>query len=581
MIGDKSDASAGRTEDAPIVLDLSMFDAITDASPNTVLVIDERGIIQAVSRSSLQNFNFAQMELLGQNISLLIPEAYNKNQPGYLESFRSVGEHRNMGGGREVVGQRKDATYFPMQFNVNEFRLGEQRAFVGVCYDISEHHRLNKRITQLATYDDLTGCINRRQFVEMLEKALLSCQQAEGRLGLLFIDLDGFKHINDSYGHGVGDRLLRKVAERLRVALRGTDMLGRVGGDEFVAFLMLNEDDKADLIAERLIESLKEPFSIDGIPLLASASIGISMFPEHGSSADKLINAADIAMYRGKADGGSGVCVFSQEMREENERSYRLVSCLRDALELGQLELHYQLQFDTRTYRPSGMEALLRWRNGDELVMPDQFISIALKYRLMPAITRWVINQACIDNAWLIELGVLDVPVAVNVCVDSFVDENFAQMVEQIIKDTGLPSGRLVLEVTEDVAMKGAEQVMRNSLALRSAGIHLAMDDFGTGYSSLGRLRSLQFHKLKIDRSFIAMLPGSTAEQEIVRATLSIARALGMEAIAEGIETQAQLAFLQAEGCNEGQGYWFAKPMPLEALITWLEVGGPKFREVL
>ncbi|MGE8064633.1 putative bifunctional diguanylate cyclase/phosphodiesterase [Pseudomonas sp. NPDC089569] len=578
MIGLEDSTSAGRKKDAPIVLDLSLFDAITDASPNTVLIIDERGIIQAVSRSVLQNFNFAREELLGQPICVLIPEAHDKPQPDYLESFRSATGHGINNGGREVEGQRKAGSCFPMQFNVNEFRLGEQRAFVGVCYDISERQRLTKRITQLATYDDLTGCINRHRFVDMLEKALFKCEQTDGRLALLFIDLDGFKQINDSYGHGVGDRLLKQVAERLRLALRGADILGRVGGDEFVAFLKLNEGDNAGQIAERLIKGLKALFMIDGVPLLVSASIGISLFPEHGGSADKLMNAADIAMYRGKAEGGGMVSMFNQDMREENERSYRLASFLREALEQGQFELHYQLQFDTRTYRPSGMEALLRWRDGYELVMPDQFIPIALKYRLMPAITRWVIGQACVDNAWLIELGILDVPVAVNVCVDSFVDEHFAQMVQEVTTDTGLPAGRLVLEVTEDVAMKGAEQVLRNSLALRNAGVHLAMDDFGTGYSSLGRLRSLQFHKLKIDRSFVAMLPGSTAEQEIVRATLSIARALGLQAIAEGIETREQLAFLQAEGCTEGQGYWFARPMPLEALITWL-VDGAGSRE--
>ncbi|WP_085582404.1 MULTISPECIES: bifunctional diguanylate cyclase/phosphodiesterase [unclassified Pseudomonas] len=571
MSQQKDDAPSGRHNDAPIVLDLSLFDAITDASPNTVLVIDERGIIQAASHSVLHNFNFAQVELLGQNLSVLLPEAYNQRQPTYLESFRNASRRRVVGGGREVLGQRKDGSYFPMQFNVNEFQLGGQRAFVGVCYDISERHRLTKRITQLATYDDLTGCINRHQFVEMLEKALGNCQQTNGRLGLLFIDLDGFKNINDSYGHGVGDRLLKQVAERLRLALRGGDILGRVGGDEFVAFLLLNDGDKAEQIADRLIKSLQQLFDIDGVPLLVSASIGISLFPEHGRSADKLINAADIAMYRGKSDGGGEVRIFSHEMREENERNYRLVSCLREALELGQFELHYQLQFDTRTFLPSGLEALIRWHHGDTLFAPGQFIAIAQKYRLMPAITRWVIRQACVDNAWLIKSGILDVPVAVNVCVDSFVDEQFVEVIQQMIKETGLPPERLVLEITEDVAMTGAEQAMRNSLAFRRSGIRLAMDDFGTGYSSLGRLRSLQFHKLKIDRSFVAMLPGSTADQEIVRAILSIARALGMQAIAEGIETREQLAFLQAEGCHEGQGYWFARPMPLEALITWVE----------
>lgn len=552
-------------------LKFSTLEAITEASLNAILIIDEFGIIQSANRSVLQSFGYTQEELKGRNVSTLMPDTYSRTHDGYLEHYRRTDERKIIGIGREVVGLRKDGSHFSMHLTVNEFYLEGRRAFIGICYDINERHRLTKRIAQLVTFDDLTGCFNRHQFVHMLEKSLKESIQPDYGLGVLFIDLDGFKQVNDNYGHFVGDRLLKQVAERLRGALRAADTLGRVGGDEFVASIILKKSDRVEDIAQRLVDSLDDLFDIDEVKITVSTSIGVSLFPEHGQSASELMSAADIAMYRAKASGGARTCLFNQEMRETNERAFRLVSRLREGLELNEFELYYQLQFDTRTHQPSGMEALLRWHDGDELVFPDQFIPVALKYGLMPAITRWVINQACLNNKWLIEHGVLDVPVAVNVSVDSFADEGFALMVEQVVNSSSLPSERLVLEITEDVAMTGSEHVLSHSMALRRRGIYLAMDDFGTGCSSLTRLRALQFHKLKIDRAFVAMLPGSKPDQEIVRAILSIANALNIQVIAEGIETEEQLAFLRDEGCNEGQGYWFAKPMPLEALIGWLK----------
>ena len=283
------------------------------------------------------------------------------------------------------------------------------------------------------------------------------------------------------------------------------------------------------------------------------------------------MNEADIAMYQAKVEGGACIRLFDQALRERSERVYRLLSCLRKAILLDQFELHYQLQFDMQTLQPCGMEALLRWRDGSNgLVAPDQFIPVAQEYGLMPSIGRWVIRRACRDNLALIESGLLDVAVAVNICAPLFSDPGFVTLVRQTLRDSGLPVDRLELEITEDVAMNASVHVLQTSAELHEAGIRLAMDDFGVGFSSLGRLKQLRFDKLKIDRSFVSGLPGNPSDQAIVQAILGIAQGLGMRTVAEGVETEAQLALLREGGCSQGQGFWFARPMPLEELTEWL-----------
>ena len=554
-------------------IDSALATAIFAAAVDGILVIDAQGIVQAVNRAMLEQFGFSEDELIGSNVSLLMPESHARTHNGYMESYRRSGRSEIIGKGREVMGRRKNGSCFPLHLSVNEFDQDGRRLFVGICHDISARRRLTERITFLATYDALTECVSRNPFIQALGQAIRTCSANGRQLAVLFIDLDGFKLINDNHGHPLGDRLLKAVAGRLRNCLRETDVLGRMGGDEFVAIVTLDgEPAMAEQICTRLLESLAEPFDMGVIMLSVRASIGIALFPEHGQAADELINAADLAMYQAKLIGGNRMQLFDREQREKDEQTYQMLKRLREAISLGRFELHYQLQFDMQTLQPSALEALLRWPDDEHgLIQPDQFIPLAAKYGLMPDISRWVIRQACADNARLIERGLLDVVVAVNVCAPFFGQTEFVGQVLQVLDDTGLPPNRLELEITEETAMSHSDSVLQNARELKKTGIGLVMDDFGIGFSSLGRLKQLQFDKLKIDRSFIAGLPDNDDDRAIVCMVLALARSLNIQTVAEGIEKRMQLACLQESGCDQGQGFWFARPIPLDELIDRLD----------
>lgn len=555
-------------------LESALTSAIFNAAVDAIMVIDSRGILKAANKSAERLFGFGVHEMLGQNVSILMPAPYAQQHDSYLNNYCTGGERKIIGIGREVMGRHKNGSCFPLHLSVGEFFHGEQKLFVGICHDISERRKFTEHIAFLAKYDGLTGCANRREFIEELSKAIQVCESSERKIAVLFIDLDGFKQINDNHGHRVGDRLLKLTAERFQKTLRDTDLLGRVGGDEFVVSIILDSaTETAYQIARRLLETLKEPFVIDNRALSVTASIGISLFPDDGITADEVINEADIAMYQAKVEGGNCIRLFDQALRDRSEQVYRLLSRLRKAITLEQFELHYQLQFDLNTMRPCGLEALLRWRDGKNgLVPPDQFIPVALEHGLMPTIGRWVINQACKDNLTLIKSELLDAPVAVNICAQLFSETEFCSLVNQTLIKTGLPANRLELEITEDVAMNSSAQVLQTSDELHKAGVSLAMDDFGVGFSSLDRLKKLRFDKLKIDRSFVSGLPDNSSDQAIVKAILGMAKGLDLITIAEGIESSEQISFLQEAGCVRGQGFIFAKPMPLKELIEWLRL---------
>lgn len=456
----------------------------------------------------------------------------------------------------------------PLHLSISEFQFNNQRMFVGICHDISERHRLSEQVAFLASYDSLTGCLNRHQFQQSLSETMRLYQTDGQRQAVLFIDLDDFKAINDNHGHGGGDRLLRQAAERLRGALPKSCLLGRVGGDEFAVLMPFDGGmNRASEIAHQLLHALRKPFDIDGRLLTVRASIGISLFQGGCQTADDLLNEADMAMYQAKRDGGACARFFDQTLRERAERTYRLLTRLRQAIEAQSFELHYQLQVDLQTRQPTGIEALLRWRDeGGQLIAPDEFLPVAHAYGLMPEIDRWVLQRACRDNMTLIRSGVLDVPVAVNISVPSFSAADFVSRVRQTLADTGLPPERLALELTEETAMSSLKQVRQNSDLLIRAGVSLSIDDFGVGFSSPSRLKELHFHTLKIDRSFVAGVPQSSSDVVIIQATLGLAAALGMRVVAEGIETAEQAEYLCSLGCAQGQGYWFARPLPLAQL---------------
>lgn len=565
---DISDAEGDRE-----YLDSALARAIFEAAADSILVIDGLGVVQAVNKAALSCFGYVETELLGQNISMLMPASDAKAHDGYMGHYLRTGERKIIGIGRELQGRRKNGEEFDLHLSIGEFLLHGKRMFVGICHDISERRRFTDRIAFLAAYDGLTGCLNRHHFLQSLSTAMRRCRRDGVRLAVLFLDLDGFKAINDNHGHGVGDRLLSLAAERLRRMLREADLLGRVGGDEFAVLLPMDEGASViEEVASRLLTGLRKPFDLDDMLLRVRASIGVSLFQGGEQTAGELLNEADIAMYQAKMDGGDCVRYFDQALRERSERSYHTLNRLRRTIAAEGFELHYQLQFDLQTLKPSGIEALLRWRNdAGELIMPGDFIPVALAYGLMSDIDRWVLQRACEDNMELIRSGLLDVRMAVNISVPGFGAPGFVDLVRQVLSDTGMMPQRLQLELTEETAMSEVLQIRRNSEILVQDGVSLAIDDFGVGFSSPSRLKELRFHQLKIDRSFIAGLPDNDSDRAIVQMVLGLANALGMDTIAEGVERKEQLEQLQALGCGYGQGYWFARPVPLEELQIWLK----------
>lgn len=566
-------------------LDLATLRTMLDASVDSILVIDEHGTIMACNRAVPQNFGYRIDELVGRNVSMLMPRGHRDRHDGYLQNYLDTGERRIIGIGREVNGRRKDGTEFPLHLSVGEFATAEGRFFFGICHDITERRELNDRIVRMATRDSLTGCLNRHHLVERIDRI----SEDRQRFCVLFIDLDGFKAVNDNHGHRLGDRVLTTVAERMRATLGDADLLGRVGGDEFVAVLADVDDACAgQRHARRLLDAMGQTLRIGEVTIGMSASIGVSLFPDHGESADELINHADVAMYHAKlsargdrqgpsgADDRSGATgdqayVFDSKLRDRTLKHYSTLNRLRQAIEAGRLEVHYQPQFDIATLEPCGLEALVRWREDDgTLVMPGEFIPIARRHGLKPALTRLVLERACRDNVALIRAGFPALPVAVNVSANTVNDPAFLPLVQATLAATGLPPRLLEIEITEDISLGASPQTLRNALDLIGSGVQLVMDDYGAGFSSLKHLKQLRFGKIKLDRGFISALPQSVEDQSIVRATLMMTREMRIPLLAEGVESEEQLDYLRAHGCEMGQGYWYARPMPFEQLVAFL-----------
>jgi diguanylate cyclase (GGDEF)-like protein len=394
-------------------------------------------------------------------------------------------------------------------------------------------------------------------------------QRSGTSVALLYVDLDDFKHVNDTLGHEEGDRLLQEMARRLPGCVRANDAVARLGGDEFIMVLEdIARPQQAARIAEKILEAIPAPFELSGIELRMSASIGISLSPLHGVTNDELLKAADAAMYRAKHEGGRSYQFFSRELTKQAMEQLTLRNALRHPSLHDQLVLHYQPQVALSTGRIVGVEALVRWHHPTQgLLSPGQFIPVAEEAGLIHTIGEWVLKTACIQaKAWQ-DMGYPPLRVAVNVSAQEIRTHAIVDRVERSLADTGLDASLLELEVTEG-ALQSGEEVLEMLEKLRRMGVRLALDDFGVGYSSLGSIQSLPFHRLKIDQSFIRDLPHDADDRSIARAVIAMGRSLRLEILAEGVETLAQLRILQDEGCDEVQGYLLGRPMLVEALDT-------------
>jgi diguanylate cyclase (GGDEF)-like protein/PAS domain S-box-containing protein len=425
----------------------------------------------------------------------------------------------------------------------------------------------------VATHDSLTGLPNRIMFNQRLSHAVTQAERYGRRLAVLFIDLDRFKIINDTLGHESGDALLREVAKRLTANLRAADTVARLGGDEFVVLVEeVSDPQYLAGIAQKLISALSTGFPVHGQEYHVTASIGVSTFPDDGVDLQTLLKNADIAMYRAKEQGRNAFRFYSAQMNVHSMERLTLESSLRRALERHELTLHYQPQVHLRSGDITGMEALVRWQHPElGLVAPDQFIQIAEETGLIVPIGEWVLHTACQAQRTWHEMGIQDVSVAVNLSPRQFVHGDLGKEILRALQRTGCPPNRLELEITEGMVMHSPERAVELMNALKDMGVAVAIDDFGTGYSSLAYLKRFPIDSLKIDRSFILDIPGDKGDAAITQAVIAMAHSLGLKVIAEGVETRAQFNFLRKHRCDEMQGYYFSRPLPLEQATSLLQ----------
>ena len=472
----------------------------------------------------------------------------------------------------EVTIQHKDGHAIPVEVVGKTMPLHHADYRIVVVRDITARKQAQEREAFIALHDTLTQLPNRHFLMEQLSQVLSLARRRHGRAAVLFMNLDHFKTVNDSLGHHAGDQLLRNVAERLRNGVRDADVVARLGGDEFVVVLTdVQTPDDAAMVADKLLEAMHGVFTVDQLPLTISPSIGISLYPDHGGSADMLLRCADAAMQHAKDSGRGNRQFYATSMEASALDVLHQERLLRDAIARNDFVLHYQPQICLADGSLQGLEALVRWRHPERgLVGPDEFITFSESRGLITPIGRWVMREACRQlKAWQ-DQGLANVPVAVNLSALEFRQRDVAAEIAAVLQETGLAPQYLEIELTESVLMHQTGQTLNTLHAVKALGVGISIDDFGTGYSSLAYLKRYPIDKLKIDRSFVTDTPGSADDVAIVTAIIQMGRSLQLQTVAEGVETQAQIDLLAGLGCDLIQGFVVSAPLDAEATERWL-----------
>lgn len=508
-----------------------------------------------------------------------ILNAKNRETVGNPMEIR-VGANRGGHPPSSCILVRRDGFEIPIEDSVAPIhdRQGKTTGAVIVFRDVSEARAMALEIIHSAEHDFLTGLPNRTLLNDRVNQSVALSLRHATKGAVLFLDLDGFKHINDSLGHPVGDKVLQSIATRLVACLRGSDTVSRQGGDEFVVLLSeLQQPEDAAATARRMLQAVSEAHLIDNHDLHITTSIGVSIFPDDGLDAETLIKNADTAMYQAKENGRHSYQFFKPAMNARAVERQSIEESLRRALERNEFALDYQPKINLRTGEITGAEALLRWTHPVRgPVSPGQFIPVAEDCGLIQPIGNWVLREACRQTRAWEDAGLRLATIAVNVSAIELRSESFLDGVFEILANTGLRPSALELELTESVLMRHVESTETILQALREKGVKLAVDDFGTGYSSLSYLRKLSVDTLKIDQSFVRQITAVPQETTIVAAVIGMGRNLKLRVVAEGVETVEELAFLQAQGCDEAQGYYFSRPVAPERFAKLLQIGVPR-----
>ena len=553
----------------------------SEAQFRSIFINAQEGMYQTTPDGRYIRVNMALARMYGyDDPEDLVAGLTDIEKMGYVDPadrarFRSMLEESDLVQNFEAEFYRRDGSIIWITENARSVRdaNGQLLYYEGTVEDVTARKKAEQQIYLQANFDSLTRLPNRRLVLDRLAQALLDAQRNNTRGCLLFLDLNRFKSINDTYGHAAGDEVLRAVAKRLIHCVRMTDTVGRLAGDEFVVILRnVGAGNTGTYIAEKILYSLSEPFTLMSTEQFCVPSIGIVYFPDHGIDCDDLLHRADIAMYRAKSGDGRHYAIFDAEMAERSAERVSLENDLHQALAKNQLELFYQPKTDNSGKRLLGAEALLRWRHPEiGLVSPADFIPIAEETGLIIQIGRWVLREACLQLAAWRGQGHDIAGVSVNVSARQFADRSFVSTVRTIITEVGIDPGRVDLELTESIMTGDVEVALETLQGLKDIGVTLSIDDFGTGYSSLAYLRNFPIDTLKIDQTFVRQMHANEKDAAIVSTSIALAGNLGFKTVAEGVELEEHAHILDDFGCTQLQGYWIAKPLPSDDFISFIQ----------
>ncbi|MDA9399370.1 EAL domain-containing protein [Bradyrhizobium sp. CCBAU 45389] len=538
------------------------FRLLFDGNPVPMIICaldDER--ILGVNDAAIAHYGYSRSEF--EKLKIRSLQAFDSEPPWTIDV---TGEEQ---AGRTWKHVKADGALIDLAIYSRELTYAERPAVLLALMDITERKRAEARLAFMAQHDGLTGLPNRNLLRQQVDEMLLHTRRSAEKVAVLMLGLDNFKAVNDTLGHAVGDKLLRGVAKRLRSTLREEDALARLNSDEFAIVQSgLARPEDAVGLAKRLLEAISDPYLLDGHSVVIGASIGIAMAPGDGDDSEKLLKSADMALSRAKLDARGTFAFFEAALDAKAQSRRKIEVELRDAIQNDVLRPYYQPLVDLQSGRITGFEALVRWPHAERgMVSPAEFIPVAEDTGLINPLGGLMLRRACLDAATWPD----DVRVAVNLSPLQFRSGNLLSMVTDALKYSGLPPRRLELEITETLLLEKSAQVLATLHALRALGVRISMDDFGTGYSSLSYLRSFPFDKIKIDQSFVRDLGANREAQAIIRSIVSLGKGLGVTITAEGVETEAELSCLRAEGCDEGQGFLFSKARPNIEIISLLQ----------
>lgn len=543
--------------------------------PDAVVTVDQSGTIRRVNGQLIAMFGYEQEEVLGQPIEILLPESARQRHVHHRKDYQLEPVGRPMGAGLDLYGRRKDGREFPIDVMLSS--LSMQGLVLAVIRDISASKKMSEDLKLIVYSDPLTNLSNRAALYQDLKELFKPNQMTSIKpMSIALFDLDGFKQVNETLGHSAGDQLLKVVAQRWTAVLDKSSCIYRVGGDEFVILIQdCGDPCRVAKLADAILMELKAPIEVSGKIVYIDASAGIAIAPADGADVEELIANVDTALYKAKAKGPGSYVFFHNSQRAEIHARRDLDLKLRRAHANGEFELYFQPQVRLTDSAVVGAEALLRWRCDGVIVAPGAFIEALAASPIAIEVGTWILRSACEIAATWRSKGLMPVRVAVNLFPNQFKDPFLIDTVQQVLADANLPPSALELEITENIALSCNAVTLALLQKLREMGVHLAFDDFGTGYASLGFLTQMPLTHIKIDQNFVRGIPNEAKATAIVRSLIVMAHNIGLQVIAEGVETVEQERFLQSESCDEGQGFLFAKPLPLPAFEELLKTTIP------